>query len=463
MPKKEYRYKMLVYPNITKKYNEIHKDSYIVLIPSLLKAISSIAKDVHITILNPIYIDEFDRRSKTKSKTKIYPNVKQIIYNQRFASNNNKMRTSFFFDGGVFMDVLDFTKNDYDIVYSHLPEHTLQLSNLLHNQTHSFPKFIGYSHWFETDNTADKKMLLQNYIGILEMDECGVNSQWLKDKVLRDAKKTFNDKTIQKLEQKIQVHQLGIDDYDLSKVQHKDKKTIVFNHRGQSYMGWSFFCDAMDRLWEKRKDFKVITTQKDANASKYKWAENQSPLDVDRETYFKILKKSYIGVGCFTGYSGGGSWSISVTDGLSLGVPFVLPKAMVYPQMVGENYPLFYKWKDEDSFVEMVDDVLGNLKLYKKAQKHIEPIIKKMKWLPSVKKWMDWNKFFEPESFPMVKSETDAYMRIMKIIKKHKLVSKAQIIGEMKWGVSRKFGKYRNRLRLDKRIKFYEHHYEWIG
>ena len=86
-----------------------------------------------------------------------------------------------------------------------------------------------------------------------------------------------------------------------------------------------------------------------------------------------------------------------------------------------------------------------------------------MKWLPSVKKWMDWNKFFEPESFPMVKSETDAYMRIMKIIKKHKLVSKAQIIGEMKWGVSRKFGKYRNRLRLDKRIKFYEHHYEWIG
>ena len=453
MAKKEYKYRMLVYPNITKKYNEIRKDSYIVLIPSLLNTLSKIRKDIHITILNPIYLDELEGLK----------NVEQRIYNQRFASNNNKMRTSFFFDGGAFMDLLDWNRNDYDIVYSHLPEHTLQLSNLISNQTHSSPKFIGYSHWFETDNTADKKMLLQNYIGILEMEECGVNSQWLKDKVLKDARKTFNEKTIQKLERKIQVHQLGIDDYDFTDVEHKGKKTIVFNHRGQSYMGWKFFCDAMDRLWKKRKDFKVITFQKDANASKYEWAENQSPLDVKRDEYFKRLKESYIGVGCFNGYSGGGSWSISVTDGLSLGVPFILPKAMVYPQMVGEKYPLFYKWKNEDSFIEMIEQTFDNPKLYKTARKYIQPIVRKMKWLPSVKKWTDWDEFFNPQTFPMVKSETDAYKKIVNIIKKHKLVSKPQIIGELRWGVSRKFGKYRNRLRLDKRIKFLKDGYEWIG
>ncbi len=453
MAQKEYKYKMLVYPNITKRYNEIHKDSYMVLLPSLLRAISKINKSLHITVLNPIYLFELDELK----------NVEQKIYNQRFSSNNNRMRTSFFFDGGVFMDVLDFNKNDYDILYSHLPEHTLQLSNLIHNLTHSFPKIIGYSHWFETDNSASKRMLLQSYIGILEMEQCGVNSQWLKDKVLRDAKKTFNEKTMKRLDEIIQVHQLGIDNIDLSPVKHKGKKTIVFNHRGQQYMGWGFFCKAMDKLWKKRKDFKVITFQKDANASKYKWAENQSPLDVDRETYFKTLKESYIGVGCFTGYSGGGSWSISVTDGLSLGVPFVLPNAMVYPQMVGEKYPLLYKWKDEDAFIQMIENVLDNPKLYKKAQKHIEPIVKKMKWLPSVKKWMDWNEFFNPNTYPMVKSETDAYKRIVKIIKKHKLVSKRQIIGEMNWGVSRKFGKYRNRLRTDKRINFLKDGYEWIG
>ena len=122
------------------------------------------------------------------------------------------------------MDLMDWNNNDYDIIYSHLPEHTLQLSNLINNQTHSCPKYWGYSHWFETDNSSDKKMLLQNYIGILEMEFCGVNSQWLKDKVLKDAGKTFNDDTIKRMEEKIQVHQLGIEDYDFSQVRKKGKK-----------------------------------------------------------------------------------------------------------------------------------------------------------------------------------------------------------------------------------------------
>ena len=30
---REYKFRVLVYPNITKKYNEIMKDSYIVLLP----------------------------------------------------------------------------------------------------------------------------------------------------------------------------------------------------------------------------------------------------------------------------------------------------------------------------------------------------------------------------------------------------------------------------------------------
>ena len=115
-----------------------------------------------------------------------------------------------------------------------------------------------------------------------------------------------------------------------------------------------------------------------------------------------------------------------------------------------------------DAFVEMIENVLDDPKLHKKAQKHIEPVVKKMKWLPSVKKWMDWDSFFDPHSFPMV-SETKRYKDIVNIIKKHKKVTKAQIIGELNWGVSRKFGRYRNRLRTDKRIRFLLNGYEWIG
>ena len=71
---KEYKYRVLVYPNITKKYNEIHKDSYIVLLPKVLKAISKINPSVHFTTLNPIHLHSLDELK----------NVKQLIYNHIF-------------------------------------------------------------------------------------------------------------------------------------------------------------------------------------------------------------------------------------------------------------------------------------------------------------------------------------------------------------------------------------------
>ena len=94
------------------------------------------------------------------------------------------MRTHF--NHKQLIKTIDWKKNDYDIVYSHLPEHTLQLSNMFVNETNINPKFIGYCHWYEVpENTAySKTMLHHNIAGMLEMDECGVNSEWLKDLVL---------------------------------------------------------------------------------------------------------------------------------------------------------------------------------------------------------------------------------------------------------------------------------------
>ena len=40
-------------------------------------------------------------------------------------------------------------------MYTHLPEHTLQLSNMFVNEFKSInPKFIGYCHWFEVPQNA---------------------------------------------------------------------------------------------------------------------------------------------------------------------------------------------------------------------------------------------------------------------------------------------------------------------
>lgn len=452
---KEYKYRVLVYPNITKKYNEIHKDSYIVLLPKVLKAISKINPSVHFTTLNPIHLHSLDELK----------NVKQLIYNQKFSPNNNQMRTSFFFDGGVFMDVLNYEENDFDLIYSHLPEHTLQISNLIFNQTHSVPKIFGYSHWFDFNNSSIKKMSIQNFVGLLEMETCGVNSQWLKDEVVKQAKKYFNQSVLDKLENIIQPHQLGVDSVNFKEPTFPKIKTIAFNHRGQSYMGFPFFVNAMEKLWKERKDFRVVTFQKDANCSKYEWADFKPPHQLDgREDYFKFLQNSHIGVGCFDASkgSGGASWSIGVTDGLSLGVPYVLPNKYVWPQLMGDDYPLLYQQNDENSFLDVIKKTLDDKQLYNRAINKIKPIVKKMDWNKQVKSWMDWDELFNPNTFPMVGEDTSTYKKVLTLIKKHKRVSKKQLIGELNWGKQFKFGRYRNRLRLDKRIRFTNDGYIWL-
>lgn len=453
---KEYKYRVLVYPNITKKYNEIHKDSYIVLLPKVLKAITKINPSVHFTTLNPIHLHSLDELK----------NVKQLIYNQKFSPNNNQMRTSFFFDGGVFMDVLNYEENDFDLIYSHLPEHTLQISNLIFNQTHSVPKIIGYSHWFDYNNRSTKNMSIQNFAGILEMETCGVNSQWLKDEVLKQANKFFNKSVMDKLSNIIQPHQLGVDDIDFKEPSFPKIKTIAFNHRGQGYMGFDFFKKVMDKLWKERKDFRVITFQKDANCSQYEWADFKPPLQLsNRDEYLKTLQSCYLGIGCFDGSkgSGGASWSIGVTDGLSKGVPYILPNKYVWPQLMGEDYPFLFKHKDETSFIEIFNHTLDDKHLYTKSFNHIKPIIKKMDWNKQVKSWMDWDNLFDTSTFNMVGENTTTYKKVLTLIKKHKRVSKKQLIGELNWGKQFKFGRYRNRLRLDNRVRFTNDGYMWIG
>ena len=75
---------------------------------------------------------------------------------------------------------------------------------------------------------------------------------------------------------------------------------------------------------------------------------------------------------------------------------------------------------------------------------------------------MDWEKFFDPNSFPMI-GETDSYKDCVKLIKKHKRLTRYELITKKNWGIHIDVGRYRNRLRLDKRIKFLKDGYEWVG
>ena len=310
---KEYPYKILVYPNETFQ-KDLEKDSYVVVLKNVIKELNKVRNDIYWTILTSKHVEslQFENTEQLEIKIPSYP---------------NKMRTHF--DADEILKVIDWRNKDYDIIYSHLPEQTLALSNLFKNSTNLDLPIIGYSHWFEVKENSNYSptMLEQNLLGISEMEECGVNSIWLKDFVIDTSIPLLSNSKQRDLKKIIQPHYLGID--DVSPDHEYEPKTILFNHRDNDYTGYSWFVEQMDKLYDKRQDFKVFTTLTTLDRP---YAERVKLSS--REEYLNFVRKMHMGVGCFKTYS---AWSISTTDGLSQGVPYVLPNKLCIQKWLERN------------------------------------------------------------------------------------------------------------------------------
>ena len=434
---KEYRYKILVYPNITYQ-QDLEKDSYVVVLHNVIKELNKVRNDIHWTILSPYETPSlcFDNTTHLPITLPSYPNA---------------MRTHFNFI--ELKKVINWQFTDYDIVYSHLPEHTLQLRNLFVNNTNINPEFVGYCHWYEVDKNTDynERMLLANFNGMLRMKECGVNSIWLKKVVLEEARKIFSKQICNEFEQIIKPHYLGVDKIDLSKVKTK-KKRILFNHRNNGYTGWTWFRDRMDELYEQRQDFTVVTTLADLERPYAKRVKI-----TDRKEYLKFIKSMHFGVGTFQKYS---AWSISTTDSLSMGVPYILPEELCYPEMVGKEYPLLYKGKSQ--FLKKVNGALDENGSVEKAEKYLSTKTKEFPWSKRIPDWFNgWN-FLNDDEFSMIGEKSESYTKIVDFIHKKKSVTKKEILDFLGWGVRISFSPYRNKLRTEDTIRFTKDRYEVI-
>lgn len=422
----QYDYRMLIYGNYTDIEN-LERDSFVQVLKPTLEYLDAHYK-IHYTLLTP---------STIKSLNK--PNVKQVIY--KLPTYPNLMRTHF--DAMAFLDAIDWRSNDYDIIYSHLPEHTSQIANVIHNSTHLMPKIIGYCHWFEVAENAPyaKTMFLNNILGVLEMEECGVNSKWLKNFVLAEAEEHFSKDVIDKLDRIIQPHYLGVDRVE----EHGDtiEKSVIFNHRANGYTGWNWFVEAMDELWQKRQDFTVYTTYAKIDRP---W--NKQINEPTREGYISHMKRMQFGVSCFEGYS---AWSISTTDGLSVNVPYLLPNSLCYPEMVPADYPYFYNGRKE--FVQKFEEMLDNKLTYNTTQ-----IADKMLWGNRIADWFGgWDNIFKFKTM----QNSKAIDNIIDIIRKRNYISKYDLTRELGWGVQIKWSPYRNTLRNHPNIKLTVNGYEW--
>lgn len=411
--------RVLLYPNITFQ-KDLNKDSYIKVASNQIKLLNEIRDDLWFYCIVPKKTELFD-----------FPNVTQLFV--ALPTYPQTMRSHF--------NVPDIQRvlphyYDFDLVMSHLPEHTHALKNVMYNITHHRPPFFGYCHWFDLDEVVSgpKDTFLQNICNLLEYEKCYLNTQFQKDMVLNQAKRYFNDVQIKKLDEILTPQLLGVNESDIISVPMGYKKIIVFNHRPDTYKHFNHFISLMDKLYEKRKDFQVWIPLLEKPNRDYVFT-----TKVFDEQYNKMLQTCCVGYSPKQKYGG---WSVATTDGMRNGVPYVMYDGEYYRELWNEGH--FVTSDDEtiDAFNRYLDDDNFRNQQSIKGIEHLKTnLIYKDKMI-EMSKYMD-------ELLLGIKpvGDTPAFQKIVDYIKRKIEIPKADIMKwETKWGRGLPWTQYRKAL-----------------
>ena len=421
--------RILVYPNITWA-KDLEQDSYIQVIRKMISHLNELRSDLWFYMLLPERVTSLAK----------FSNVTQWKYT--LPTYPNQMRCHF--DTIKLLDILD-QKYEFDLVFSHLPEHTLQLVNLMSNLTHfhNVP-VIGYCHWFEIEEVTkySKNVFPLNIHGILEMKKCYLNTNAQKVLVLNEARQWLSDNKIVSLEDIMEPLYLGMDSSDVRKTPILDtEKIIVFNHRPQTYKGFSYFMDMMDELWKQRQDFKVWIPLLEKSNREFVYT-----TLYEGQHYYNHLARCRVGV-CMSQEHAG--WSISATDGLQNGTPFIFQCEAYYKEL----------WNEADDFisrkegVEILNKYLDEPKYRnKKGEEAIKYCNDHLLYQYSIKKLNDQIISTLKET-SMVSEDTEGYKKILKYIELSGYASKENIMDMLGWGRNFNWSPYRARLKQSKHIQ----------
>jgi hypothetical protein len=421
--------RVLIYPNITYQ-KDLSKDSYIQVIKQQISLLNEIRDDLWFYVILPTR-----RRSKNSPNGSFetlldFPNVTQWYIT--IPKYPPAMRSHF---NVCNMQKMLHKSLDFDLIMSHLPEHTHALENTMYNLTHHVPPVFGYCHWFDLKGvvTWSKDSFLQNITGLLEMDRCYLNTWHQKDMVLNQARQTFNDDTIDKLDNILQVHHLGINSKDIvPRINKKPKKVIVFNHRPDTYKHFKQFIAVTDKLWEMRQDFKVWVPLLSKPNRDY-----VITTKGDKQWYYNELNKCYMGFSPKQKYGG---WSVATTDGMMNGVPYIMYDDIYYKEL----HPHGDFFKNDHEALTMINTYLDDPKYRnEEAQKALDYMSSSMIYKDEIIRMNDYiNDLLNRQK---VMGDTDKLKEIIDFIKKG-AVTKQQIMDYLGWGRGIKWSPYRRAL-----------------
>jgi len=413
--------RILVYPNITFQEN-LERDSFVQVIKNQIKELNAIRDDLWFYLI------------LTKKLKLDYDNVTQYIID--LPTYPQTMRSHF--DVPLMQKIIKH-ELDFDLVMSHLPEHTFDLVNVMHNVTHHIPTVFGYCHWFDLKEVVawPKDSFVKNIMGLLEYERCYLNTQHQKDMVLKQASLTFNDDIIVKLNEILQVQHLGVNRENIADdINENPEKIIVFNHRPDTYKNFNGFLKVIDTLREQRQDFKVwipLWETKDRTREDFVYTTKG-----DKQWYYNELKRCCVGFSPKQKYGG---WSVATTDGMMNGVPYIMYDDTYYKELC----PSADFFENDEIATNLLNLFLDDTK-YRNEQ-----AVSAKEWIS--KKLIYQDKMIEMSSYidsllaqTKTMGESDTFKKIVEWIREERVLSKSQIMKKLGWGRGIKWTPYRRAL-----------------
>jgi len=416
--------RILVYPNITYS-KDLTKDSYIQVITNMITELNKIRSDLYFYLILPKFLEMLD-----------FSNTHQYI--MEYPTYPPTMRSHF--NVKKFQEIVGHDI-DIDLVFSHLPEHTHAVKNVIGNVTHHSPLYFGYCHWFDLDNVVSWAVpsFNQNILGILEMDKCYLNTEHQKILVIKESTKTFNSDKVSKLSAILETHHLGVKYADIVEPLQSTPKTIVFNHRPDAYKDFNNFMKVIERLREIRQDFDVWIPLLDSasepwiNTSKY-----------NKKRYYKKLQNCRVGFSPRQVYGG---WSVSTTDGIMNGCPFIMWDDTYYKEL----NPVADFFSDYPQAIELLqkylDDEDYRNEKSRQSQEHMKNNLIYADEIANMSNYID-------DLVSKLKSTSSQVTdKLVSTIKEKGQITKHELFKEhLGWGRGIKFGPYRRSLMNHKNI-----------
>lgn len=329
--------KVLVIPNITNSSN-IEKDSFIDVIYNHIKGLEKYG-EYFWHVLVPT--GNVTKKLNLQNVKQYEIDISGDMMNQRSFPSDKLI--------SLLRDI------DYDVIYSHLPD-WVQVGRYKNSID---TKIIGYCHWWEMksangiDRRAGKAKWLWlpiELLGVSQMETCYLNTQDQKNRVLAEAKETFNSEFVSKLNDILQVWNLGVERSKIINAPLTTKQNIiVFNHRAAAYKGYPKFIELIEEYRLRRQDFKVWIPQL-AGKAPHSWIDNTK---VPKHEYYTRLQQCKVGVQMRqTNYG----WSVSGTDCMMNGTPMIWQESDCYHEI--DPGGLFFKYKSQ--FFDYLDKILDN-------------------------------------------------------------------------------------------------------